>query len=151
VRDGVAFAMLHPAPASGGTENDRSCVLRVAAGDQALLLPGDVEATGEAELLARAGPGLAAAVVVAPHHGSDSSSTPAFVAAVRADHVVYAAGYRNRWGFPAPSVAARWRAAGARAHDTAALGALHFGLAPDGVQGPRAERLARPRLWQRSP
>ena len=97
-------------PARG--ENDNSLVLRVGWRGRALLFAGDLEADGEAALLAR-GP-LAADVVKVPHHGSKTSSTADFVAATHPKIAVISVGERNRWGFPNPGVTARWRGAGAR-------------------------------------
>ena len=71
--------------------------------------------------------GLGSDVLVAPHHGSNSSSTPEFVAAVHPAETPFPVGYRNRWGFPKPEVEARYAAIAALA-DTAVDGALlvHF-------------------------
>jgi competence protein ComEC len=91
--------------------NDGSLVLRVTYGDTAFLFPGDVEAAGEAAALAH-GP-VAADVVKAPHHCSDTSSTAAFVAAVHPRFAVCSLGLANRFGFPHALPVARWRAAGA--------------------------------------
>jgi competence protein ComEC len=99
-------------PARG--ENDNSLVVTVGWHGRSLLFAGDLEADGEAALLARAGPGLAADVVKAPHHGSKTSSTAEFVAATHPRVVVISVGERNRWGFPNPGVTARWRGVGAR-------------------------------------
>jgi competence protein ComEC len=91
--------------------NDASLVLRAVHGEVSFLLPGDVEAAGEAAAVARGG--LAADVVKIPHHGSGTSSTPAFVAAVRPRFAVASVGLGNRYGFPHAEVVERWRAAGA--------------------------------------
>ncbi len=109
--DGVEFAMLHPfaneyADASLHT-NNRSCVLRVSAPGFTVLLTGDIEARDERALLAAGAP-LAADVIVVPHHGSRTSSTPDFVAAVDARVAVFTAGYLNRFGHPRPDVVARY-------------------------------------------
>jgi competence protein ComEC len=120
--DGVEFELLHP-PSAGAPGNDGSCVLRIAAPSGALLLPGDVEQDGEAALLAH-GDALRADALVAPHHGSATSSSPAFVAAVAPRLVVHPAGWRNRWGFPRAAVVARYRAAGARQLVTGRDGAI---------------------------
>jgi len=94
-------------------ENDNSLVVDVAWGGRHILFAGDLEAEGEAALLARAGPSLTADVVKVPHHGSKTSSTAPFVAATHPRIAVISVGERNRWGFPNPGVMARWRAAGA--------------------------------------
>jgi competence protein ComEC len=62
-------------------------------------------------------------LLVAPHHGSNSSSTPPFVAAVQPHAVWFPVGYRNRWDFPKPEVEARYLPLAALA-DTANDGAL---------------------------
>jgi competence protein ComEC len=111
--DGVRFELLHPAPgdyASQRKPNDVSCVLRVedAAGHSALLT-GDIEAPQEAALLARYGAAaLASTVLLVPHHGSKTSSGAAFLDAVRPRWSVVQAGYRSRFGHPAPEVMARY-------------------------------------------
>lgn len=128
--DGVRFDYL--AGGRGRRDgNASSCVLRVRAGGATALLTGDLEAAGEERLLAE-GQRLRAELLVAPHHGSASSSSPAFVAAVAPQAVVYAVGYRNRWDFPRPEVVARYRALGARGYRTAETGALRFRLAAGG-------------------
>ena len=95
-------------------ENDNSLVVAVGWRGRSLLFAGDLEAEGEAALLARAGPALAADVVKVPHHGSKTSSTASFVAATHPGIAVISVGERNRWGFPNPGVTARWRGSGAR-------------------------------------
>ena len=119
--DGVHFALLHPFAGDyrpGAKTNALSCVLRVVAADGAsALLTGDVEAAGEARLVARAlaAPAddearLRSDVLVVPHHGSHTSSTAAFLDAVHPAVAVIQVGYRSRYGHPAPDVVARYRA-----------------------------------------
>lgn len=150
--DGVRFDVLHPPPGPGpGRDNDLSCVLRVASRRGSVLLTGDIEAATEQALVAQAGLGPVD-LVVAPHHGSRSSSSPALVGATRPRHVVIAAGYRNRWHFPAPAVVARWRDAGACVLVTAEEGAVRFesGARP-GLRWLRSERRAAPGAWLARP
>lgn len=133
--DGVDFELLFPPPEGvpSGRGNDSSCVLRISTAGAAVLLSGDIEAAAERELLASVPQQLAAEVLVAPHHGSKTSSTVPFVTAVAARHVLFAVGYRNRYGFPHPTVAARYRHAGAELHDTAAQGAITVQLGAEGA------------------
>lgn len=139
--DGVDFAVLHPAADGGaGRRNDASCVLRITAGGGVILLPGDVETRAERALLAY-GDDLRAHIVVAPHHGSRSSSSAAFVGAVAPQHVLFATGYRNRWGFPHAEVRSRYAAVGAQAWNTATQGAIE-------VRVPAAGAPAPPRAWR---
>lgn len=124
-RAGVRLRVLGPPPGSEGwSENDASLVLRVEYGAVAVLLPGDVEAAGE-RALAGSGLALAADLVKVPHHGSRTSSGPALVAAVHPRFAVVSLARRNPFGFPAPEVVARWRAAGAEVLRTDG-GALRF-------------------------
>jgi len=125
--DGVKFALLSPLPDGQVQGNNASCVLLISNDHASLLLTGDMEAEVEQRLLT-AGQLGHTDVVVAPHHGSLSSSTGDFVRLLSARHVLYATGRGNRWGFPRPEVVARWREQGATGWDTARDGAVrvHF-------------------------
>jgi len=146
--DGVRFAVLHPPAALHASpprrSNDISCVLTVTAdGGARLLLPGDIEVASEAALLARHADALQADVLLAPHQGSKTSSTPSFVAAVGAREAVFSVGYRNRFGHPKAEIVERYR--GVRLHRTDRDGAVRFALG-SGV-AVSSERAARPRYW----
>jgi competence protein ComEC len=145
--DGVAFAMLHPGaePLSRKT-NDLSCVLKITAGGRSMLLTSDIEAVSEQSLLAGQPPPLAAEVMTVPHHGSKTSSTPGFIAAVAARDVIFPVGYRNRFGHPKEEVVARYLESGARLHRTDVDGAIGVSLAAAGI-GFRHERAERRRYW----
>ena len=145
--DGVAFEELHPfGDNANGKDNAMSCVLRVAAGPRALLIASDIEAAQEAALLAAGSP-LAADVLLVPHHGSKTSSTPAFVAATQARHAVFAVGYRNRFGHPRADVVNRYEAMGASVHRTDRDGAVAFVLNAGTSPSPVGERSVRRRYW----
>jgi competence protein ComEC len=126
--EGVRFSMLHPLPDSyadpGLKANARSCVLRVDNGRHAILLAGDIEAAQEAVLVARAPALLAADVLLAPHHGSGTSSTPAFLRTVRPRLGVFQVGWRNRYHHPKKEVYARYGELGITRLRTDELGAL---------------------------
>lgn len=98
-------------------ENDASLVLRIRHGVVSILLPGDVEEEGERALLA-SGASLRADLLKVPHHGSRTSSTPAFLDAVRPAHAVFCIGWRNPFGFPHAEVEERYRARGIETHRT---------------------------------
>jgi competence protein ComEC len=146
--DGVQFEILHPGDAASDADNDSSCVLRIQGRAGSALLTGDIEAAAEAELVAR---GLAHAdVVVVPHHGSRTSSSADFVEAIGAQIALVPAGYRNRWGFPAPAVMKRWHAAGALTLSTADSGAIEISFAAAQPLRPRAYRRTHVRYWRRA-
>jgi competence protein ComEC len=147
--DGVRFEMLHPQ--EGDYEQHRksnalSCVLRVSATGGSLLLTGDIEARDEAALLARHGDRLVAEVLLPPHHGSRSSSSPEFVAGVSPRLTLVSAGYRNRFGHPATEVVERFGKSGVAIRRTDVEGALTVRFGRDGV-AVTAERQERRRYW----
>jgi competence protein ComEC len=109
---GVRFRVLGPPRGEHRlSENDASLVLHVTYGDTSFLLPGDVEAAGEAALLAAGVP--RADVVKVPHHGSRTSSGRGLVGATRPRWAVLHVGAGNRYGFPHAETVDRWREAGA--------------------------------------
>ncbi len=117
--DGVRFEVLHPRaqdyPAGDGAAvkpNALSCVLRVSGQARSLLLTGDIERPQELRLAQQAGALLRADVLWVPHHGSRTSSTADFLAAVQPRLALAQAGYRNRFGHPAPLVLARYQQQG---------------------------------------
>jgi competence protein ComEC len=136
VWDGVEFDFLHPQAhmlAQLRTSNARSCVLRVrSSGAQpaTALLTGDLDAAQEQALLLREP--LQADWLLVPHHGSKSSSSAAFVQTVQPRLAVVQAGYRNRFGHPAPEVQARYLQQGAKLVKTADCGAATWRSAQPG-------------------
>ena len=151
VWDGVHFAVLHP-PAEDYARSDlkpnaMSCVLRVAdAAGRSLLLTGDIEAEQEQRLVATDAVALRSHVLVVPHHGSKTSSTPAFLDAVAPRSAVVQAGYRNRFGHPAPPVLARYAERGIAVRRTDSCGAWSWRPREDG-DNPTCERDAAARYW----
>ena len=134
--DSVKFEVLHPAIESYENleikDNNRSCVVKVTSRFGSVLLTGDIEKNAETNLLqpqglspqnspAKAGysyvksnqDGLASDVLIAPHHGSKTSSTSEFIAAVGAQHVIFTVGYLNRFKHPKPLIVERYIASGA--------------------------------------
>lgn len=172
--DGVQFELLHPlaadlpgatgaADGAGGTgleapvpraaaprlpkPNALSCVLRVQGARGSALITGDIEAAQEAALLRRAGPALRSEVLLVPHHGSRTSSTPAFVDAVQPRVAVVQAAYRSRFGHPAPEVLARYERRGIALVRSDRCGA--WTLSADGQAS--CARLGGRRYWHHRP
>ena len=146
--DGVRFAFLHPVvedyTKAARKTNNMSCVLRVWTDDGGILLTSDIEAADEAALLGRSAAMLRNEVLVAPHHGSRTSSTPAFVAAVGAREVIFPVGYRNRFQHPRPDVVDRY--AGSRLWRSDRDGRVRVVLGPEIRLS--AWRQERRRYWQ---
>lgn len=149
--DGVKFEMLHPPAEShadpGWKPNARSCTLKVTLGRHALLLPGDIERQQEAALVSQQYDKLRASVLLAPHHGSGTSSTEAFLRATQPELALFQVGYRNRYGHPKQDVFDRYGAMDIRRLRTDDSGAvsLRMGESIDVLE----YRLDRPRYWHR--
>jgi len=142
----TGFQVLHPSPALPYLGNDSSCVLSVERGRDRLLLAGDISAAIEARLLRE---NLAAVdLLLVPHHGSTTSSSPGFVEALRPRLSVATASLGNRFGFPKPAVRERYESAGSRFLATGECGGLRFELWPDGTLRASSARLARPAPWR---
>lgn len=149
--DGVEFRILHPQSAQYyGVSNNRSCVLQIRHGTQAILLTGDIETDVEAALLRNTGATLASTILQVPHHGSRSSSSPAFIDAVQPCFALFATGYRNRFGFPNAEVLARYRQRGIRTLSTAEQGAIQFVLSATATSEPHSYRATARRYWHRA-
>ncbi|RZJ06727.1 MAG: DNA internalization-related competence protein ComEC/Rec2 [Rubrivivax sp.] len=145
--DGVRFDVLHPTSAqfeAGLKSNDLSCVLRItsAAGRRALLA-GDLEAEQERALVKRE-PDLRADVLLVPHHGSKTSSSAELLAAVSPKVGLVQAGYRSRFGHPAPPVLARYQAAGVAVVASPSCGAWQW---QSGTAQTSCERERSRRYW----
>jgi competence protein ComEC len=148
--EGVRFAMLYPPAeqyqARPAKTNDMSCVLKISAAGRSLLLTSDIEAWSEQRLLADHPGELPSDVLLVPHHGSRTSSTAEFIAAVAAPQVIFPVGYRNRFNHPRADVVERYRGSGATLWRTDRDGALTVRLAA-GTVSIAAERRLRPRYW----
>jgi competence protein ComEC len=121
--DEVRFTMLSPKQAFV-SENDNSCVLKIQSKHGAVLLTGDIEALAEFWLVKAYGEELKANILVAPHHGSKTSSTIDFLQTVQPDYVLIPAGYRNQFGHPHKDVLARYRQVNALWLNNADSGAI---------------------------
>jgi competence protein ComEC len=131
VWDGVRFEVLHPQAvhySQALKSNALSCVLRVSsASGHIALLTGDLEGPQELALIERAGAAaLRSEVLLVPHHGSKTSSTEAFLDAVAPRWALVQAGYRNRFGHPAPAILARYRASAIDLLSSAECGAWRW-------------------------
>jgi competence protein ComEC len=150
--DGVRFEILHPTRASYDDsrvkDNDRSCVLKIESPALSVLLPGDIERRSERALVAARPDALRADVLLAPHQGSRTSSSPGFIAAVGTRAVIFPVGYRNRFGHPRGDVLERYVEDGARVYRTDRDGALLIEAARNGPVRITPFRAIRRRYWQ---
>lgn len=145
-RGNARFDILHPGPWLPYLGNDSSCVLSVRVGGQRILLPGDVSRTVEQRLV-EAGLGRHAVMLV-PHHGSETSSSGGLISAVQPRLVVATAGPGNRFGFPRASVRQRYDRTGAALWSTGECGAVRIRLSAPGTVYATSARLERPAAWR---
>jgi competence protein ComEC len=107
-QDQVSFEMLGPLPAQPASRrNNYSCVLRISNAHFSVLLTGDIEQDEEALLLDQPGK-LKSAVLVVPHHGSRSSSSPDFLSAIRPSWAIVSVGYHSQYGHPHTEIIERY-------------------------------------------
>ena len=131
--DGVRFDILHPSESiyasSKWKPNAKSCTLKITQGAHSILLAGDIEATQEDELIGRIPDQLPSSVLLAPHHGSGTSSTLKFLHLVDPKIAIFQYGYHNRYHHPKPSVWQRYADLGITrlSNDVAGAVTLHFG------------------------
>jgi competence protein ComEC len=144
---GIDFQMLHPPPAGTTGRNNESCVVRIVSPGGSILIPGDIEERAEHRLLRLPPAVLKADILVAPHHGSSTSSTEAFLNAVQPTYALYAVGYRNRFGFPHRQVVARYQERGVELYASATSGAIRFDLGMTGELEPRLYRFEGAHFW----
>lgn len=124
--DGVRLEIVHAMEsAPGGTGNEVSNVVRISYGRHGFLITGDLDAAGEAQILANRAE-IASTVLKVGHHGSKTSSTEAFLQAVAPRYAVISVGADNRFGHPNPSVLERLEQNGVNILRTDERGAIVF-------------------------
>ncbi len=128
------------------SSNNRSCVLLIEYAGWVFLLPGDIDKTVEQALL-RQQILPSVDVLIAPHHGSKTSSSSAFLHALKPRHIVVSAGFKSRYGHPHADVVARYQALDAKVWNTAEHGAVSFIVNTEGQMTVQAERLVNPKIW----
>jgi competence protein ComEC len=119
------------------SKNNLSCVLFVTDGVVSALIPGDIEKEAESAMLLE-NKNVDANILVAPHHGSKSSSTAAWLSAVSPDYVVVQNGFLNRWRLPHKNVLNSYREQHAQVYTTAKDGYIRFDV---NTNAPRKRRV----------
>ena len=122
--DGVTFTVLHPAPDYADLkDNNQSCVLRIANSYHSILFTADIERPVENTLVNQTNL-LETEVLLVPHHGSKTSSSPAFIDQVKPHLAIVTSGYRNRYHHPHPEISALYHQRLIEVLDTAASGEI---------------------------
>jgi len=145
--DGIDFKVLHPAATdyeAVSKPNAMSCVLHISNGARTALLVGDIELAQESRLVREAAE-IRADILLVPHHGSKTSSSDAFLDSVHPSFALVQAGYRNRFGHPAPPVLARYRERGITVIDSPHCGAARWRSDQPGAVS--CQRALAPHYW----
>lgn len=149
--DQVDFEVLSPGWESyenvNLTDNNRSCVVKISSQFGSLLLTGDIEKEAELTLLQANIHKLSSIVLVAPHHGSKTSSTPEFLTAVGAEHAIFTIGYLNRFKHPKPLITERYEESGALLYRSDYQGALRIDFMRNNPTKIEAWRQSQPKYW----
>lgn len=148
--DQVEFEILHPFLDQIGSRNDLSCVLKITSPFGTILLTGDIEREAEINLVRNEAVNLNANILVAPHHGSRTSSSTVFIQKVEPQYVLFASGYQNRFNFPATDVVDRYHNFGSKTFQTGTHGALFIKLDQQLDLSPKGWREQQRRLWMRN-
>jgi len=106
--------------------NNNSLAVHASFGKVSMLFPGDIKSGAEKEMGALFGDRLQSQVLVAPHHGSKSSNSAAFVETIKPQSVIFTTGLNNRFNFPHPSVIKRYQDMGVTLLNTATHGAVQI-------------------------
>lgn len=123
---GIDFRFVNHDTAIYRHGNNSSCVLAIKTKNYSLLLTGDIEKTVENQLVMD---GIANFdILVAPHHGSKTSSTPTFVEKVNPSHVIFSTGFNNQWHFPKSEILERYKGLGSQIWITHRDGAIYIRL-----------------------
>jgi competence protein ComEC len=148
--ENVQFNILSPPELQFSKENNNSCVLKIQTGKQSILLTGDIETPSETWLLEHSGAQLPSTILLAPHHGSKTSSSYAFLTQVNPKLILISAGHLNRFHFPHAPVLERYQQLKLPWLNTAEQGAISVQMSPDTFQV-STERQLRRRYWMASP
>ena len=145
--DNVSFSILHPTENDNDSKNNLSCVLKISNTAGSILLSGDIEKEAEKQLVQRYGSKLHANILIAPHHGSKTSSSHAFINAVEPEFVLFPIGYRNRYRFPHKVVLDRYDSKGVKLLNTADHGAIGFKFGAKLSSEPITWRQKNHKIW----
>ncbi|MFV1922442.1 MAG: DNA internalization-related competence protein ComEC/Rec2 [Methylotenera sp.] len=149
--DGVLFEVLYPSIQSyqhdNIKDNNRSCVIKVTSRNGTILLTGDIEEEAETLLLQTQRYKIKSDVMIAPHHGSKTSSTELFIQSVGAKHIIFTVGYLNRFRHPRPSVMGRYLQNGAQLYRSDYHGAVLIDFIKNQPIQPRSWRLDQAKYW----
>ncbi len=145
--DGISFNVLWPPKGEYSKKNNSSCVLKVSNGKNSVLFTGDIEKPVELKLIKQYKTKLQSSILVAPHHGSKTSSSLPFLNVVNPSFVLYGVGYRNRFHFPNTNVMNRYKSLGVKQYESSKDGAIIFEISNAAIKAPTLYRIDHRHLW----
>ncbi len=147
-QDGVFFEFLTPTP-DAEKDNDKSCVLRVLANQQAMIITGDLGNKSEAQLITQYGDNLRSNVFILGHHGSKHSNSSALINAIAPEFAIASSGFANTYKHPHNEVITRLSAHNVTLLRTDTQGAItiNFNTHPLSL----APLIEQALWWQRKP
>jgi competence protein ComEC len=131
---GLNMEALWPMTAMSADENEASCVIKISDDEHSVLLTGDIGKQQERKLVTRYNEQLHAKVLIAPHHGSNSSSSAIFINKVSPTYVVFSQGFLNRWSFPRKEVIQRYQDQQVSMLSTSKNGQITFIFKPSNIE-----------------
>lgn len=146
VFDEVLFSVISR-PKEKASDNNRSCVLQITTGTQSIMIMGDVSKKIEKTLIKRHGNSLQSGILIAGHHGSNTSTSNDWLKIVKPTMVVFVTGYKNRFGFPKQKIIDRVEKHNSKWLNTACSGAIEFTITPTSWQLNNLERLRRQKIY----
>jgi len=139
--DEVKFEILHPSnPPKFLKTNNQSCVLKITTQGGSILLPGDIEKPAEYQIIQTYPQKLKADILIAPHHGSGTSSTAALIDTIQPKIALFSTGYKHRFEHPKKYIVERYRRRNIKLWNTAQTGAISFRLSKKGISPPSLAR-----------
>jgi len=145
--DGVNFEILHPPAFFPYLANESSCVLRIEAGGKVALLTGDIGKQIEYRLIKEQPEKIRADLLQVPHHGSETSSSPEFLDAVKPRLALIASGADNRFGHPRQSVVERYQEREIAVAASPQHGWMRIRLGKNGMEWRESRRQNSARYW----
>ncbi|PLA73600.1 DNA internalization-related competence protein ComEC/Rec2 [Hydrogenovibrio sp. SC-1] len=130
---GVKFEILSPEKGENRPldDNDTSCLLKVSTSQASILVPGDLTEKMERQLVDKLGSKLKVDLLVAGHHGSQTSTSQTWLDAISPSEVVISSGFANRYGFPSQPVIDRLKRRQIPWRNTACDGAIQYKIIPN--------------------
>ena len=142
------FEVVHPPLDWNSEQNNRSCVLKIRYFEHSILLTGDIYESVETHLIQKYGDKLKSDVMLAPHHGSQTSSSHSFIKQVNPEFIIFSTEIHNRYGHHHSQVKARYVDNDVHILNTAIHGAISFKISPKQViQAPSTFRQQSKRYW----